>query len=372
VTEGQCRQHSEKRCRNRGNYVCETRTEAHDKYAEVKDVACVPETKRMCWKYNKNVCKRVETPTSMRIEWDDEVDSGNTEENKECYEITKCRLEDAIAVGTYQAPETKIDIVMRSEKRQRVVTVPQPARKVERTVWKVVYKQVCSNVNMHVCANPVCTDTDCVGKPGRRQLMEQEARGGTGCQIPPYEDICCPKVDRKVCKQVPVKVPHTVWKVIQPPPITKIVWDVVQVPEKKYSTVMVTKTFNVSYTKCFEFQEEECRTFNDIVVKKVHQVKNVPLKDISCQWETQEEEHCAEVVVAEKCTEKLTKRPINITKRVCRETPSCFTVNSNSSVRRKVKKCVKVPRPVKPVPVPDGSSCGQTPDGNTFCGGTIG
>ena len=43
-------------------------------------------------------------------------------------------------------------------------------QKVETTVWEVIYKKECTNVERHVCVNNDCNDYGCAGEPGRNDV----------------------------------------------------------------------------------------------------------------------------------------------------------------------------------------------------------
>jgi len=345
-------------------YTCTMEMEQRDTVTRRKQ-KCEKVWEERCWTYETSTCKRVDDTTRKLVTWEDDV-LGSTSMESKCYTVTKCRFEEGMEQGTYQVPQYRLVISYRKKKEFRIVMVPQQPKKVTTTVWEVIYKKECNNVQRHVCVNNDCNDYGCAGTPGRNDILQQTgSSGGCGSQgvLPPYTGDCCPMLSTPVCQQRPIKVPRTVTKIIQMPPINKKEYYWVKVPVKKYKVEMVTKTFSVPSRKCFEESTEECRKIETMAEPtKISKTKNIMIGDEKCERITEQKEHCAKVYVRDECQEETSQQPIHVKKNVCRPKPNqqCFNTNSYKCMKRRVKQCHRYQKPMPPAnpnPVPPTSPC---------------
>lgn len=353
-------------------YTCTMETEQRDPMPKRKQ-KCKEVWEERCWKYDTRLCKRNPVPSQIDVTWEDDV-LGSTSLERKCYNVKKCRFEQGMEQGTYQVPQYRLVITYRKKKEFRIVMVPQPPKKVETIVWEVIYKKECTNVQRHVCVNNDCDDYGCAGKPGRNDMLQQAgSSGGCGSQgvLPPYDGTCCPMLDTPICQQRPIKVPRTVIKTIQMPPLKKKEYYWVKVPVKKYKVEMVTKTFSVPSRKCIEESTEECRNIEIMAEPtKISRTKIIPDADEKCEWVSEEKKHCARVHIRDDCQVETIQRPVLVKKNVCRPNPrqQCFdTADSSKCLKRRVRKCHRYQRempPSNPDPVPIPSPCNDQPGQN--------
>jgi len=397
VDRPRCQIESSEFCKPREIPMCRVIRTPQQAFVNVE--SCMKKPKRECFKYEREICNTYPESYLHNVTWQNEkLDEAEKEEVKDCKTMDACKMVPEIKEEERVIEKQVCNKTRTEQKEQCTVEYQRGAEQVmQRTEFKVDYRQLCYNVPRQICESNSCTTQGCLNGGAvcssndytyqqrcatvvGGQLMQQGPCGGgpqfgsrpssacgsqsgrfcqnvteaacygpsLSCQSPSQQ--CCQIIQQKVCKQVPIRVPMMVNFTIPGRMIPERKCETVSVEVPYCETIQETIKENKTYERCEMTEKEHCVTFElpSYNVVKLNRTEQVDLRVTRCKKSTLEQEYCHTFPDATvECRERREARRYILNKVVCdrkRSINICRTIPWSRCTAGSDQECRMVPR----------------------------